>query len=1219
MFDTTREIKKVCSNLSHLVKELEKYSFPLVAQKLASLLLQQEYHQTNTRIEVLIHLAAIYCRGNRNPTECYVGRWSNDKVLKVVVAELDNSVTDVFVSNVVAWFGNARLFEGLRSNNADHVQVCVSSLNTLRERRWVPETVSCICVLLKLSEAVAERMKIQRYCQSHGMAEEITSLSKSAGECLVFGFNDLIAYGINPQHLDPFVIQQTHANALVEQSFGCTELERRPLVRFEGKTIVVLPTAIGLAVMRFAIERALSANELSKFQSAWHQEQFNVISRAVHSTWGMKYVQVIRHNRDDELEELVGLFDEGAYLHLIFVPDKFEHSIHEGVSNIQILNSTIQARIREQFMRFNVRSDYRRGLTLLVHGGICGQCDVTVEKLPSTWHFTSLSAPDFILLGAKHDLTALRTWKLLEYVEELADAGVVIQNPSGFINLMAFAYHVNFELVPPNTQLQPMHLGNVFLAPLRYGVRASLDKHGVVAPDGESYIWVQNRATEDQFKKEESLSVLYSVDHMLNREVLTCVETINRPWWVYCQDLPEESLARDFVFKIIDMTCFWLVRLAPLLEKRAYHLPSGPVTYELQFADLHTIVPSDFQIRTKPSAPSFRVKEGKVCIDCTLNFVRSFNASDNSGDPLMVQVLTKGCYELSDQPMPSDTELDDVVRTIVTSQDARHFRWTPAKTPADRIYDGTAIPKLRVTMREDQAWSRFNLGRSAGYDFQTEHISSKLAVTIIEKAVQCIWERRIRPRLMQLSRKSVIERFLLNFEAAQKEHRDWFGTSAAQVALHDPAKVMHFTRERLAQRETVGVSSRALVEMALSTSPCDNGVFCTDVDFDFLLAETSTLLYYATYKDALNFGLVDGQLKVNANGSLDVHTTHTQVIRPLFDESCKRLFDDAVASHPLADEDSASILAINFERAFEAEFGLSIRQYQKLEHDLTIEALKRNASYYWLKRSEVISHLKTVGVAEPEFAFSAFVLEPRQRWDEKKPVNAKKRDWYPWRFNRRLSVLRRPLVQLTTEDDPSVLVMPSIIVGTLSYLLQASDGRLSSKLFDSSEMCSYIGKATNKNGHEFNRKVAKRFEDFGWQSISEVPLNRLGGDEELGDIDVLTWNRETGLVIALECKNLKADRTYGEIGRRLREYSKGTHKGKRTDLQKHLDRASFLRANKHYLTDVTGIPTDRAQLLFGLVTESLAPMQFIGDSLTQLDLVADYDQLEEVIRLQVNK
>ena len=204
-------------------------------------------------------------------------------------------------------------------------------------------------------------------------------------------------------------------------------------------------------------------------------------------------------------------------------------------------------------------------------------------------------------------------------------------------------------------------------------------------------------------------------------------------------------------------------------------------------------------------------------------------------------------------------------------------------------------------------------------------------------------------------------------------------------------------------------------------------------------------------------------------------------------------------------------------------------------------------------------------------------------------------------------------MQLSREDDPAVLVVPSILAGTLSYVGQAAFGDLPKDLFDSPEMRACVGRAANRIGHEFACRVARRLGELKWETAREVGLTRFGGDDSLGDVDVLGWQPVTGLVYAIECKSLRFDRTIGEVGAHLAEYSAGTVGEKRTPLQKHLDRMSCLEANRERVADFTAIALDRLQLRSGLVTENLVSMQFGGKAREMLDLVADYELLEDAL------
>ena len=136
----------------------------------------------------------------------------------------------------------------------------------------------------------------------------------------------------------------------------------------------------------------------------------------------------------------------------------------------------------------------------------------------------------------------------------------------------------------------------------------------------------------------------------------------------------------------------------------------------------------------------------------------------------MIASLVRGTHLLCGNEAACDTAVNELVRVVVGSESAHFLKMTPAQTPQDMIYDVAALPPLRLLMPEDQAWSRLDLVRRAGYVSTPGPIPSRSAGAILEKAVDCAWER-VRSRLVDLSRDNVVERSLLNFVAAQKEHR----------------------------------------------------------------------------------------------------------------------------------------------------------------------------------------------------------------------------------------------------------------------------------------------------------------------------------------------------------------------------------------------------------------------------------------------------------------
>ena len=1212
------EVKGLIQRLPRLSRQLKKFSFPAVARPLGGLLTRIENHTATTRIEALIHGAAFACRGKRRSATRHLHEWLNDLVSQDPITELEGPVEDVFLSNVVTAFGNIRLFNGRWQNNGDYVQVCIAALLQIADRPWAAEAHRHVMALLRLSDAVAEQAKVARNVRTQSVPRESirtgASTVSESRDHVTFSCDEIVALGIDPEDLDPFVFQDELADLLSGQSFGHTELERRPLVRSEGRTIVALPTSIGAAVRRFVLEQSESADDLELFQSICHHAQFGEVFLLGRAAWEIEFVEPLTHNPNYNLREFIGRFDDGGYVHLIFVPDEFDGVAQAGLASIHRLEDMIKARIDDRSARIAAKADYRRGLTVLVHGGIGRDCTPVEGDVPSGWHQLCLSAPDFMLLGSESDFTAMRAWKLLQQMDDLKAKGVVFQNLSGFLNLAAFAYYGGFELVPSNAPVGPIYLHSDLLLPLRHRIRIALDRHGVTGPDCKSWISVQ-RETCEFLDQPQGRPVFLCAEQMAHHELLACVETAKGPWWVQSSELPAAGWPRTIAFNVLDMVLGWLCRLAPMLETQL-SIPLGvPVTYRFRFPDIESFHQEDSTAAEASAAPRLAFEDGQVMIECTPRFLRSFIGLTNLGDRQMVAALVRGAYGITGQILPSETAVAKCVQTVVTSDDARYFQIAPSQAPQDIVYDRAALPSPRLVMPEDQGWSSIDLARRAGFESEPGPIPSSRVGEILRNAVQQVW-LRVRSRLLGLSRESVIERSLLNFVAVMKEHRDWHRSAAAQLALHDETEVLRVANQRAVRRDTAGLACRAIAEMALCTSPYRSGQDCTDADLDFLIAEVATLLECAFQSDAWRYGLAAREPIMNPNGSFSFDRSTFDATGPFLLEHGRRTFLESAAGQGIESDRSNDQVVPNevFEAAFLAEFGLSTEQYATFVFSVALETSNQGSAKLRLRKSEVLRRLRDAGAENPERVFETFVLKPRAQWDESSPANARKRDWYPWRFSRRLSILRRPLLQFSEGDDPVVLVMPSVVAGTLEFLQEAALGRLPEELFDSPEMISCIGRAADRNGHDFNRRVAERLNALEWNTMQEVSLTRLGSKEDLGDVDVLAWRPDSGLAHVVECKSLRMDRTCGEMGERLTEYACSSVDGKRTQLQKHLDRVSYLEANRDQLSNLTEIPVERLQLRSALITEKVVPMQFAGKAREVLDLVTDFKFLEEALR-----
>jgi len=113
-------------------------------------------------------------------------------------------------------------------------------------------------------------------------------------------------------------------------------------------------------------------------------------------------------------------------------------------------------------------------------------------------------------------------------------------------------------------------------------------------------------------------------------------------------------------------------------------------------------------------------------------------------------------------------------------------------------------------------------------------------------------------------------------------------------------------------------------------------------------------------------------------------------------------------------------------------------------------------------------------------------------------------------------------------------------------------------------------------------------------------------------IDVLAWRRDSGRVLAIECKDLEYNKTIGQVAEQLSDFrGELRSNGKPDHLRKHLDRLDVLNTCKAEIGKFLKLP-DPINLEAHLVFRNLVPMKFAWErmaSKVRLSLFTELDQL----------
>lgn len=1219
------DLPQIVARLPGLSRRLRPFSFCAVASPLAGLLTMAQYQTATRRLSALIHVAVRSCRGTRRPTHGELNRWLR-QIHEDPITRLEDPVEDVHVSNLVTDRGNMRLFQGNLDGIDYYLHQTLRALSLLG-RAWATAASQHAHALLAISEAVAERAGHSRNTLASNEPRTEVRLSKAVMSALdhrvTFDCAAFDSMGISLQELSPFLLDPTELSAThLQDSLGHTHLERRPLLSIGGQIRVILPQAIGPAVQRYVIERVLIHGDQRRFAKASTERQVKDFASLASRNWNIQLDHAFRGDVRSGVVDCVGTFDRGAYVHLVYVPDNLAAIVREGLESVHSLGVSLTELTGRTATSLSSRSDYRRGLTLLVHGGVGRPFVAEFSTPPRSWRLLCLSIADFCTLSWETGISALRAWKVLNQRHLLEKRGMYIQSVGGFMDLYGFLRARHFDFVPRQFAMVPGESVSIwpgFAGPMRQSLRADVDLHGALGPDGKTWVEIQRKTMGPSLPVPNAAPIYASRNHAEDGYLLACVETEQRPWWVSASGRDVDASQRVAIYGVWESTMNLVSRLAPLFE-RHLRIPTSrrTVLIQLRFADIRDYAGTIEKSAGAPVPLRIDVKGHTATIDYLVVHLHRFAQADNVADRDLASVLVRAAFKFANESAPNERVVTQWVERVIPSGSARSFHMTPVRTAAEQIYSSVAFPEPRLQMPEDRAWSHLRLTHDASYEGARGPLSDDVVGKVLKDIVGAIWTR-INDKLATLERRSVVELALQNWEAILKERAEWQRAAAALLAIHeDDDAVIGMANQRENARSVAGLAYRVIAEMALCAAPYGRGSLCAAADLDELMAEVCRLLDCAGQSDAHYHKLAPSAPIAHANGSLEFGRPVPGTLGPYWMSIGERNFrrDAAQYGEPFRTGQYGVVPEQEFELAFLAEFGATLGECALIVDWLIEEALRRRTIQFTLSKDNVIEKLKALGLCDPERAYRQFVLAPRRKWDESHPVGAKEKDWYPWRYNRRLSVLRRPLLQLSTEEDSMVLLSPARFEQSMQYITQAAGGRLPGNMFDSRAMKRYIGRMVDKYGHEFNRQVGARCRDLGWKTAVEVPMTYFGAGSDFGDLDVVAWRKESDVVYAIECKWLRMDRTIGEVGERLTEYSVGVRRGgeKMSAMERHLRRVAYLRTEgRSRVVELTGQAGPRVEVRSALVTDIPTPMQFHEEHASSLHVVTDYATLDSAL------
>jgi hypothetical protein len=1223
-----------------LISEMRRLDPVRTAVYFGALLAVPELQANCYRLETLVHLSLLYCHGRNAPTSAFVRR-AFEQLGKGPCGRIEDPAEDVFISLVSTPEGNFRIFEGIREGTGFHLQRILNVVESMPDVPPFDHIRTGVGCLLKLSEKLAERIGLQ----ANLLGVEVPVDSIPDGVCdrlwrtrkaLCFSERDFTELNITRRFITPFAFNAAEKIPMNEQSLGHTALERRPII-FEGKSAyVLLPTAIESAITRFVVEAVTSTRTINAFESKLAHDYSELLA-CTPILGGSSNARIpMQKCEAGHIGTAITEVDTGRFLHLVVWVDGLAGFNEDGLNGTNPNYPAVSSAIREHLKQASAyacgQPNFRDGITVLVTCGFGRGSIVEIEgPIPKHWRVEHLPAHDLVTLSWDNNFSPLSLWRLLDSQEAVEKYGVELFNVNGLLNLAAWVKELGGHVVPhgelPDGVRSSEARGIVVvrqngLRRLRHEMSLKSDPRRALDSTGN---WVKVRKFNDSEFDEDTGAPLYVSEDELREGKLRAVYVArDRAWWV--ELISPDGADRRSAFEHWQMLCCWIRRAAPVLEEAYRSLPRGPLNFEFRFSKIVGITEgrvtaanaeqlrSDIVIRSEVGSQLVKIEVGEVFDDALAQ-------PENVAERAIVEALVTAAATVGGE-IADTHKLAEIVKVICPSQYARWRHRIHARTFRDFV---TNAPRALLIDSMDDAFCRIGLGLKARPQGTGEIMGSDDCKRCLNESVRQLLDQ-LCESLKLFERCSFVTAVLQTHEAAAISREKWKRTARANLALHDDKRgAIRTILDHIGRLNACSLASRILIEAAICECPVGKGGPPGALDLSRLMAQVMLAHHLGGWSDAIHWGAMEPRIRITPLGDILMNYEFMETIFEPFGQTggesdikravraYKALYEPAEGVRSVAE-----LLEPQFLEAWRAEYGVSIDDIRRFIDLVEDEALRPPRLFYELRRSEVIRMLSEgvhISSDEATETIAAITLRPRSEWRSAEPGTSNK-DWYPSRFRRRLSLMRRPIIQLDDQPDPSMIVAPGIVGDSLHAMMRAfHGGEIPQSQVRSDAMRKWIGQTNNVQRTEFNLTVANRMRELGWQVQREVKLTKIlrqSLDRDYGDVDVLAWRPESRRVLAIECKDLQFHKTIGEVAEQLSDFRGELRQdGKPDHLKRHLDRLDVLTKFKSTVARTLKMECP-IEIEGHLVFKNFVPMQFAWDHMKCRIRLLLFDELQTI-------
>lgn len=970
-------------------------------------------------------------------------------------------------------------------------------------------------------------------------------------------------------------------------------LTRKPFIEFHENFYLVMPSCQMMCLNHFILKTVKEFNEIDKLSSLYRKTVLNDLHKYLYSKWEQIDVKTPLSN-----EESIWRFDHNkfAYVRLLTVDQKnFEKRADEKIQKVKLEFENEQI----EFLAFHVTAPISTELYSLMF-----------QKIKNAKYQLATSYFNVERLITYWSLDKLSLWKYLR-ARGRAEEKEMIMNPAFSILSYFKWYKRNFESFFPTDEESPNFISFDFAIQGEIIIDANKknDRHFILYYNNDNILGYL------PVIKTESHAPIYTSEELFNGFLRVCIEKYICPIWVSLK-APKDSYGKNF----IDSILFWLNEFYEHLNPLIQELESLPVEVILEFDESFKNILLD-DLETNDLAKlliKYRIEPytRRIHLKIPIRIYNALNRSDNHGERVLMGCVIKGLsnlLEIANFKGISESEIENILDSCMPLSEAKMI----LTMFSDNIQtESRFIPKVRFIQDADTAlvleknveWLEYNK------PIPEKILDSKQKIKLCEDLINSLI-KQIRQRLEKYDSTKLLEFLLLKHESLIHEGANWsiqIPTRLKCFSKYDD--VVKEFRDYEAKRIKTSIAIRGLIEFVVA-EPFFGNKEENDDDIDFLLAIMIEIINYGTIKDSIQYKLDNPSMGLLPSGRIGIdHSFYNNILVKYrnditndeivdFKESFGKKFRNnrnAKESISKKENDSTTYYD-NIDKQFLKDWGISLSEIDNIMFVLSEYCLSELKSYSKCFEDEFKNILREKGKLNTdkiEAFINHFVLKTRGKID--KPVDLKNfHEIFPWRFNRRLSYLRRPILKIKNQDNSYTFLWSMRHLDSASKNLQAIfyNGLMKVKPIYKN-INRLLAERNNIKGKEFREEVYNWLNSNTYLDIIpyEVKiLNRkyknqdrdiLIADKNYGDIDILAFDHNSKTIYSIECKNTKQVKIVYDFKNNIKEYIE-------KHIPKHLNREKWLRTNKSQIAKVFKFQSDEYQVKSLVISSYRIPVNYI--------------------------